>query len=212
MYAIDDRGLEMRWDPLNQMELERVANATGGKAFFNTNGLKDALTEIVETGSNYYTIAYSPMNPDWHAHHRDLEIAVPGRPDVKLLYRHRYYARKESKAQRVADQKKQVEVRPANVEAESAEQAEEASGKEDFATSMQLGQMPAGELLFSVSVTPSKSAMKLGKNEPLPAGSLLRADFQRKPFREDEVLFVVDPSRSTSTWRVTGSITQSWSW
>jgi VWFA-related protein len=195
MYAIDDRGLEMRWHPLNQMELERVANATGGKAFFNTNGLKEALTEIAETGSNYYTIAYAPMNPDWHAHHRDLEIAVPGRPDVKLLYRHRYYARKESKAQRVADQKKQVEVRPANVEAESAEQAEEASGKEDFATSMQLGQMPAGELLFSVSVTPSKSAMKLGKNEPLPAGSLLRADFQRKPFREDEVLFVVDPSR-----------------
>jgi VWFA-related protein len=195
MYAIDDRGLEMRWHPLNQMELERVANATGGEAFFNTNGLKEALTEIAETGSNYYTIAYAPMNPDWHAHHRDLEIAVPGRPDVKLLYRHRYYARKESKAQRVADQKKQVEVRPANVEAESAEQAEEASGKEDFATSMQLGQMPAGELLFSVSVTPSKSAMKLGKNEPLPAGSLLRADFQRKPFREDEVLFVVDPSR-----------------
>ena len=195
MYAIDDRGLEMRWHPLNQMELERVANATGGKAFFNTNGLKEALTEIAETGSNYYTIAYAPMNPEWHAHHRDLEIAVPGRPDVKLLYRHRYYARKESKAQRVADQKKQVEVRPANVEAESAEQAEEASGKEDFATSMQLGQMPAGELLFSVSVTPSKSAMKLGKNEPPPPGSLLRADFQRKPFREDEVLFVVDPSR-----------------
>ena len=174
MYAIDDRGLEMRWHPLNQMELERVANATGGKAFFNTNGLKEALTEIVETGSNYYTIAYAPMNPDWHAHHRDLEIAVPGRPDVKLLYRHRYYARKESKAQRVADQKKQVEVRPANVEAESAEQAEEASGKEDFATSMQLGQMPAGELLFSVSVAPSKSAVKLGKNEPSPPGSLLR--------------------------------------
>ena len=174
MYAIDDRGLEMRWHPLNQMELERVANATGGKAFFNTNGLKEALTEIVETGSNYYTIAYAPMNPDWHAHHRDLEIAVPGRPDVKLLYRHRYYARKESKAQRVADQKKQVEVRPANVEAESAEQAEEASGKEDFATSMELGQMPAGELLFSVSVAPSKSAVKLGKNEPSPPGSLLR--------------------------------------
>jgi VWFA-related protein len=116
MYAIDDRGLEMRWHPLNQMELERVANATGRKAFFNTNGLKEALTEITETGSNYYTIAYSPMNPDWHAHHRDLEIAVAGRPDVKLLYRHTYYARKEGKAQTVADKEKQVEVRPANVE------------------------------------------------------------------------------------------------
>jgi len=197
MYAIDDRGLEMRWHPLNQMELERAANATGGKAFFNTNGLKEALTEITETGSNYYTIAYAPTNPEWHAHHRDLEIAVPGRPDVKLLYRHRYYARKEGKAQRIAD-KKQAAGETADDEAVTEGELalmEESSGKEDFATSMQLGQMPAGELLFSVSVTPAKSAMKLGKNEPPPPGSLLRADFQRKAFREDEILFVVDPSR-----------------
>src|ERR1700761_2328693 len=184
MYAIDDRGLEMRWHPLNQMELERVANATGGKAFFNTNGLKEALTEITETGSNYYTIAYAPTNPEWHGHHRGLGRAMPGRPDVKLLYRHRYYARKEGKAQRVADQKKPSEAQPANQEAENAEQGEPPSGKEDFATSMQLGQMPAGELLFSVSVTPAKTAMKLAKNEVPPPGSLLRADFQRKPFRQ----------------------------
>lgn len=202
MYPIDDRGLEMRWHPLNQMELERVANATGGKAFFNTNGLKEALTEITETGSNYYTISYAPMNPEWHAHHRDLEIAVPGRPDVKLLYRHRYYARKESKAQKAADQKQAThetadasQTRDDEAVADGEVALEEPTGKEDFAASMQLGQMPAGELLFSVSVTPSKSAMKLGKNEPLPPGSLLRADFQRKPFREDELLFVVDPSR-----------------
>lgn len=203
MYPIDDRGLEMRWHPLNQMELERVTDATGGKAFFNTNGLKEALTEIAETGSNYYTIAYAPTDLEWHAYHRDLEIAVPGRADVKLLYRHRYYARKESKAQRVAD-KKQAARETADSSPTRDDEAvtegelalmEEASGKEDFATSMQLGQMPAGELLFSVSVTPAKSAMKREKNEPLPTGSLLRADFQRKPFREDEVLIVVDPSR-----------------
>lgn len=197
MYPIDDRGLEMRWHPFNQMELERIANATGGKAFFNTNGLKEALTQITETGSNYYTIAYAPTNTEWHAHHRDVEVAVSGRPDVKLLYRHRYYARKERKAQRVADQKKEAEVQPAdeNLEAQGEDQAEAPTGKEDFAASMQLGEMPSGELLFSVAVAPAKSAMKLGKNEPLPPGSLLRADFQRKPFREDELLFVIDPSR-----------------
>ena len=128
---------------------------------------------------------------------------MPGRPDVKLLYRHRYYARKEGKAQRVADKKQAARETADSSQTQDDEAVtagemalmEETSGKEDFATSMQLGQMPAGELLFSVSVTPSKSAMKLGKNEPLPPGSLLRADFQRKPFREDEVLFVVDPSR-----------------
>jgi VWFA-related protein len=200
MYPIDDRGLEMRWHPFNQMELERIANATGGKAFFNTNGLKEALTQITETGSNYYTIAYAPTNTEWHAHHRDVEIAVPGRPDVKLLYRHRYYARKEGKAQRVADQRQaKRETADASdddavVEGEMA-LMDEPSSKEDFATSMLLGQMPAGELLFSVSVSPTKGVMKLGKNDPLPQGSLLRADFQRKPFRQDELLFVIDPNR-----------------
>lgn len=198
MYPIDDRGLEMRWHPFNQMELERIANATGGKAFFNTNGLREALAQIVETGSNYYTIAYAPTNTEWHAHHRDVEIAVPGRPDVKLLYRHRYYARKEGKVQRIADQKKQSGVETAddeNAGAQGEGQTEAATGKEDFAASMELGQMPAGELLFSVAMAPAKSAMKLRKNEPLPPGSLLRADFQRRPFREDAVLFVIDPSR-----------------
>jgi VWFA-related protein len=199
LYPIDDRGLEMRWHPFNQMELERIANATGGKAFFNTNGMKEALTQIVETGSNYYTIAYAPTNDVWNAHHRDLEIAVPGRPGVMLLYRHRYYARRERKAQRNADKKQ------AAAESEQAEQSapeseagdEEAAStpKEDFATSMELGQMPAGEVVFSVSVTPAKSATKLHKDEPLPPGSLLRTDFQRKPFREDELMFVIDPSR-----------------
>jgi len=212
MYPVDDRGLEMHWHPMNQMQLERIANATGGKAYYNTNGMKEALTQIVETGSNYYTISYAPTNPEWHAHHRDLEIAVPGRPDVKVLYRHRYYARKERKAQKDADKKAAEESESASQQAGqtadeqsggAASQSQDGTGdeeiattpKEDFATSMQLGQMPAGEVVFSVNVTPAKSAMKLGKNEPLPPGSLLRADFQRKPFREDELMFVIDPSR-----------------
>ena len=203
MYPIDDRGLEMRWHPFNQEELERIANATGGKAFFNTNGLKEALTQITETGSNYYTIAYAPTNTEWHAHHRDVEIAVPGRPDVKLQYRHRYYAHKEGKAQRVADQKQaqQAMAEASKKQDDEAVEAGElalmgdAESKEDFADSMHLGKMPAGELVFSVSVAPGKSATKLGKNAALPQGSLLRADFQRKPFREDQLLFVIDPSR-----------------
>lgn len=199
MYPIDDRGLEMRWHPFNQMELEQAANATGGKAFFNTNGLKEALTEIVDTGSNYYTIAFAPTNPDWHAHHRELEITVPRRPDVKLLYRHKYYARKDRKAQRIADKEKHASSEPKKVTVADAtateEETDQGTSKEDFAKSMQLGQMPAGELLFSVSVAPAKSTTKLAKDEPLPQGSLLRANFQRKPFRKDEVLYVIDPSR-----------------
>ena len=43
-----------------------MAEATGGEAFMNTNGLKEAIGKAIEAGSNYYTIAYTPTNRDWN--------------------------------------------------------------------------------------------------------------------------------------------------
>jgi len=209
VYPIDDRGLEVyAWNRASHEELDKIADATGGKAFYNNNGLREALTEIAETGSNYYTIAYSPTNTVWNAHHRDIELSVPGRK-ITLLYRHRYYARKERKAQRVAD-KRLAEGRP--YVAEQVSQMTDApvgpeveapadDAKQDFGDSMALGVAPSGELVFTVSATPRASVIKLKKAEPLPPNSYLREDLQRKPFRDYDLLYTVDPSRlSFSKW------------
>ena len=38
--------------------MEEMARDTGGKAFYNTNGLSDVLTRVVNNGSRYYSLTY----------------------------------------------------------------------------------------------------------------------------------------------------------
>lgn len=70
--------------------MEQEAKATGGRAFFNTNALAEVSAKIVATGSNFYTVTYSPANfhPDtkWHR----VKVKVDG-GDYKLSYRSGYY-------------------------------------------------------------------------------------------------------------------------
>jgi VWFA-related protein len=74
-----------------QSSMTQMAVATGGKAFFNTNGLKEAVEKAVEAGSNYYTLTYSPGNTDWHGEYRKIKVDL-ARQGVTLSYRRGYYA------------------------------------------------------------------------------------------------------------------------
>jgi len=69
----------------------QMAEATGGRAFVNTNGLKDAVEEAIRDGSNYYTIAYAPTAHNWNGEYRKIEVKLD-RPKVTLDYRRGYYA------------------------------------------------------------------------------------------------------------------------
>jgi VWFA-related protein len=112
VYPIDTRGLQV--DPafdvsarrapspqsyshfearqaFDHLDLDSVATATGGKAYYNTNGLKDVIAEIVNSGSNYYSMAYSTTNKNWDGQFRHIKVTVD-RPGVNLQYRNGYYA------------------------------------------------------------------------------------------------------------------------
>jgi len=39
---------------------EQIASATGGRAFYNDNGVVDILNTATEDGGNYYTLTYAP--------------------------------------------------------------------------------------------------------------------------------------------------------
>ena len=69
----------------------QMAEATGGKAFVNTNALKEAVEKAVAAGSNYYTIAYAPTNQDWNGGYRKIQVKVD-RPGVTVAYRRGYFA------------------------------------------------------------------------------------------------------------------------
>jgi VWFA-related protein len=70
---------------------EEVAHATGGHAFYSSNDLKEALTQATETGSEYYTLSYSPTNQHYDGRMRKIGVEVSKR-GYRLAYRRSYFA------------------------------------------------------------------------------------------------------------------------
>ena len=71
--------------------MEQLARDTGGQAIYNTNGLNDALTRVVNNGSRYYSLAYSPTNPNMDGKYRHIQVKLVRRKET-ITYRHGYYA------------------------------------------------------------------------------------------------------------------------
>jgi VWFA-related protein len=71
--------------------MNTVAEATGGKAFYNTNDLNKAIRDGMEDGATYYTLGYYPENKDWDGRFRRIVVKVK-RPGVKLHYRQGFFA------------------------------------------------------------------------------------------------------------------------
>ena len=76
-----------------QIAMETLARETGGRAFYNTNGLDAAIAKAIDEGSHYYTLAYAPTDGRTDGKYRRIEVRVPER-EYKLSYRRGYYADK----------------------------------------------------------------------------------------------------------------------
>ncbi|HVN93137.1 MAG TPA: VWA domain-containing protein [Terracidiphilus sp.] len=72
-------------------EMDTIAAATGGRAFYNTNGLKDAVQKILGYGESYYTLSYTPTDQKWNGAYRKILIKA-GDPNLQTIYRTGYYA------------------------------------------------------------------------------------------------------------------------
>ncbi len=79
VHAIDPSG--MRSQPAGRQALTFLATGTGGQAYWNMNDLSVALTDIEETTSSFYMIAYSKSSQD--AGTVDIEVRVD-RPGVRV--------------------------------------------------------------------------------------------------------------------------------
>lgn len=71
--------------------MDRLANQTGGRAFYNTNGIAKAIDIAVEEGSNYYALSYSPTNKDYNGAFRKIKVSLVNKK-YHLAYREGYYA------------------------------------------------------------------------------------------------------------------------
>ncbi|MGA2743796.1 MAG: VWA domain-containing protein [Candidatus Sulfotelmatobacter sp.] len=67
---------------------DQIAEATGGQAFYSTNDVADALSTATEDGASYYTLTYSPPNPDDDKCH-NISVKLD-KEKYQLSYRRKY--------------------------------------------------------------------------------------------------------------------------
>ncbi len=84
------RELEARLSA-NQIAMETIAQETGGRAFYSTNALGDAVKDAVSNGSHYYTLAYSPANDKNDGKFRRIQVSLVDN-NYTLSYRRGYFA------------------------------------------------------------------------------------------------------------------------
>jgi VWFA-related protein len=188
-----------RAQAFQHMDLDSLAEQTGGEAYYNTNGFRQVIGAIVSNGSNYYTLSYPTTNQTWSGQFRHIKVAVD-RPDLLVQYRHGYYAYNRAKQEQrllaaMEKRKASAENSPfgddqsADAEAPPADSAPNNTGalithpKGGFEATMQLGAIPPTEVIFTASLAESDKVEKLDKNAPLPADNFLEASYEDKPFR-----------------------------
>lgn len=142
--------------------MQAMAEATGGQVFVNTNGLKQAVEKAIDTGSNYYTLAYSPTNQQWKGEYRKIQVEV-ARPGLTLAYRRSYFDDDP------------------NAPAHHGEPAATTGGPPPY-SAMRAAMMPGGpdptEIIFTAFVVPTSA-----QPEPDPAPGNKPAEKTTGPYR-----------------------------
>ena len=137
----------------NQIAMELLARDTGGHAFYNTNGLSEAMAQAVDEGSHFYTLAYAPSNLKMDGKYRRIELKLAS-GDYKLAYRRGYYAEN----------------------AKFSESGEK--GKQDALTPlMGLGMPDFAQILYKVKVAPVAGAATGASGGDVGGGKVRRYGF-----------------------------------
>jgi len=85
-----------------QATMEEMARDTGGKAFYSTNGLDEALALAIHDGARYYTLDYTPTNRKMDGGYRHIQVKLT-HGHHKLAYRRGYNADDERRVRAVAE-------------------------------------------------------------------------------------------------------------
>ena len=72
-------------------DMDSVARATGGHAFFNTNAIGTAVARSIEEGNTYYTLSFAPPESSIDGKFHRIKVTTT-RPGAHLSYRESYLA------------------------------------------------------------------------------------------------------------------------
>jgi len=151
---------------LEHQTMDALAESTGGHAFYNTNGIAEAVGKAMEDGANYYTLAYSPSDRNWAGQYRHIHVGLAGAlagRGLRLEYRQGYYA----------DVPQPVNSAGATASADS--------GANQYARlAISHGAPAPSDIIFKVSVLPASTAPQesVAQGNRLDPASKLKGPFQ----------------------------------
>jgi len=162
--------------------MARMAEDTGGRAFYNTNDLAGAVAESIQDGANYYTLSYSPSNTKQDGEFRKIEVKLAA-SGYNLEYRRGYFADKAEQPRKLANAA--LAAAPTTT-ATTAQRA------------MLHGVPPATQLLYKVLIQPAAG----GLEDTLAKGNVANKPGYapaKPPYRRYVVAFAASPQDLTFT-------------
>jgi len=171
--------------------MDQMAEDTGGRAFYNTNGLAEAVDKAIAAGSNYYTLTYSPSDRRQDGAYRRIKIGLSGPAatnKLQLSYRQGYYADEPEKTSEAAT-------------ASTATGAEMINSTDAYIRSaMSRGAPAPNDILFKVSILPTSDAIENtigGKAAVQLAGPIRRYKVKYVALSRDFTLTLQSDGRHT---------------
>jgi VWFA-related protein len=168
--------------------MQEIADATGGHAFYNTNGLAQAVAAAIDEGSNFYTLTYTPTNTTRNGEFRKIKVQL-ARQGFNLAYRHGYYADDPAKGPpALKDQPKQSTVTDAAVTAAAT------TAQQSMRVAMMRGSPTPSEILMKVGVYPTGP---LAQTDEKPAAGNILSEKTHGPFHRYNVNYAISPTDIT---------------
>ena len=165
--------------------MSEMAEGTGGRAFYNTNGLAQAVATAIDDGSNFYTLTYAPINADRRGEFRRIKIQL-ARQGFNLAYRHGYYADDPDKPTPA------VKGNPAkSAVTDSAVTAAVPTAQQYMRVAMMRGSPTPSEILMKVAVYPSAPPAQTEEN---PAPNNIPGEKTHGPYRRYLISYAINPS------------------
>jgi VWFA-related protein len=90
VYPIDVGGLKPELNGIDT-NADHIAEATGGKAYYNTNDFAAAMQDATKNGGSYYEISYAPTNAVMDTKVRNIKVELD-KKGYHLQYRQFYFA------------------------------------------------------------------------------------------------------------------------
>jgi VWFA-related protein len=179
-----DRNTSQTTAPLNNEQDSRdtskkLADETGGIAFFGTNDARNALQRALDDSRYAYTLAFYPDHNKWNGQFRKLKVTVDT-PGTKLRYRSGYFADVEGASTAAAQQAmKEASVSPLDATSLALIVSGNMTGNAgDRKLELRVAIDPK-QLLLDVADNHHKGAVDLYFVQRSPQGDTLAAETQR---------------------------------